>query len=708
MKFNQTLLTLAQTKYYTVNQLHEVLIYFTDIEQVRTNKNIWYYNIPCAFDIETTSINVEQSNQLDKRAFMYIWQFSLMGFVIVGRTWEEFILLYNKLVDFFNTSKEYRLIVYVHNLSFEFQFFRKRFEWLSVFSLDNRKPVKVVTIDGIEFRCSYILSGYSLSKLSEQLTKYKIEKKSGDLDYSKIRHSKTPLSKKEMGYCINDVLVVTAYIQELIEREGDISKIPITKTGFVRQYCRDMCMYDGNHKNNTAKYVKYHNLMKKLTINKSDYIMLQQAFAGGFTHANPKYVKKVLKNVESFDFSSAYPFVMLSEEFPMSKAEYYIPKSKEDFEKNLKCYCCLFMVEIFDIRSSITFDNYISVSHCIEKEMYIENNGRLVSADRIIITITEQDYSIIKRVYHWSNMRILSFKRFKKEYLPRDFMLAILKLFRDKTVLKGVENKEVEYLISKENLNSCYGMTVTDPCRDEILYSNNEWDKDLCDFKIALEKYNKSSKRFLSYPWGIWVTAYNRRNLWSGILEFKDDYIYSDTDSIKVLNKSKHLEYISNYNKWVINKLQLAFNERNLDIELTRPKNKKGEIKQLGIWDDEGIYTRFKTLGAKRYMTETEKNGISITVSGLNKYTTVPYLMDKYGDKIFEAFDDKLHIPPEYTGKNTHTYIDEEFAGEVVDYLGNKGTYHEYSATHLEAADYSLSLSDKFVKFLLGFKEYTK
>lgn len=706
--FQTILLTSAQTnKYYTVKELHNIFINFTEEKTIRTQKKISYYNIPCSFDIETTSIKVQQSSQLDKRAFMYIWQFCIGGFVVVGRTWDEFIELYDKLVEFFDTSRDKHLIIYVHNLGFEFQFLRKRLKWETVFSLDNRKPVKAVTIDGIEFRCSYILSGYSLAKLSDQLTKYKITKKTGDLDYSKIRNEKTPLTEKEMSYCINDVLVVVAYIQELIEREGDITKLPITKTGFVRKYCRDMCMYDGNHKNNTEKYGKYHRLMKGLTIDKTIYLLLQQAFAGGFTHGNPKYIQKIMKNVDSFDFSSAYPYVMLSEQYPMSVAQKYMPTDVEDFNKNLKLYCCLFTIEIIQLSSKITYDNYISASHCIEKEMWIENNGRVVSADRIVITVTEQDFNIIKRTYKWENLRVLTFYRFKKDYLPRDFMLAILKLFGDKTILKGVENKEVEYLISKENLNSCYGMTVTDPCRDEIIYEENEWEKEDCDFDTALTHYNKSAKRFLFYPWGIWVTAYNRRNLWSGIMEFKDDYIYSDTDSIKVINKSRHMDYINNYNKWVLQKLQLAFLERNIDISLTRPKNKYGVEKQLGIWDYEGQYKRFKCLGAKRYMTETD-SGISITVSGLNKKVAVPYLLEKYKNKVFEKFDDNLYIPPEYTGKMTHTYIDDEFGGTITDYLGNKATYHEYSATHLEACDYSLSLSDKFVKFLLGYRQFTK
>lgn len=210
---------------------------------IKTNKRIQYYNIPCAFDIETTSIT-KKSSLLDsdeKYAFMYIWQFSLDGEIFVGRTWEEFKELYKALVEKYQTYEYRRLVIYVHNLAFEFQFMRKLFKWSKVFSLDKRKPIQAVTIDGIEFRCSYLLSGFSLEKLGDQLQKYKVTKKVGDLDYSKVRHSGTPLTEKEMGYCVSDVIVVTNYIRECIENDGDITKIPLTKTGYVRNYCRQRC-----------------------------------------------------------------------------------------------------------------------------------------------------------------------------------------------------------------------------------------------------------------------------------------------------------------------------------------------------------------------------------------------------------------------------------------------------------------------------------
>lgn len=645
---------------------------------------------------------------------MYEWTLCLSGYIIIGRTWEDFIDVCKRICSFYNLSQDNRLIIYVHNLSYEFQFIRKRFEWYKVFSLDKRKPIQAVSNCGIEFRCSYYLSGYGLAKLSDQLIKYKVNKMVGDLDYDLVRHSETPLTEKELGYCRNDCLVVVAYIQEQIERLGNITKLPLTKTGYVRKYCRDMCLYDGKtHTKNTNKFHKYRRIMKILTITPKEYELCKRAFMGGFTHANAKYSCCKMEKVSSFDFTSSYPYVMISEQFPMSKPEKIFIKSEKELYDNLKNYCCMFDIEFENLKSSQLYENYISKSHCRKLEDFVENNGRIVSAKRLSTTITEQDFTIIKLFYTWEHMTIRNFHRFKKNYLPRDFVLSILNLYVNKTTLKGVEGKEIEYLESKERLNSCYGMCVTDICRDEILYTDEMWDSESPNIEEAIDKYNKSVKRFLYYPWGVWVTAYARRNLFTGIYAFKDDYIYSDTDSIKVINVDKHMDYINKYNDLVLHKLKRAMDIQGIDIELTKPKNKKGEEKQIGIWDYEGEYEYFKTLGAKRYIVKKKdilevdgkKYDYSITVSGLNKTVAVPYLLEKYGEKIIDSFDDNLYVPPQYTGKMTHTYIDDEKCGSIVDYLGNIGYFNELSAVHLEDCDYDLSLSDVYVNYLLNIKE---
>ena len=84
-----------------------------------------YYNIPAAFDIETSSL-YDRGN---KFATMYIWQFGLNGLVIYGRTWAEFVYLLDALAIKLKLHQGRRLVIYVHNLSYEFQFMRKHIKW---------------------------------------------------------------------------------------------------------------------------------------------------------------------------------------------------------------------------------------------------------------------------------------------------------------------------------------------------------------------------------------------------------------------------------------------------------------------------------------------------------------------------------------------------------------------------------------------------
>lgn len=695
---------LQSNKIYDPSDIAEVVRtvepYLTTVQGKR---KLRYYNIPCAFDIETTSFfrSTGSTGDSEKCACMYVWQFGIFGCCIIGRTWYDFTTMVNQLTDLLEIGGNRRLICYVHNLAFEFQFFRHRFKWDKVFSLESRKPVYAVTDNGIEFRCSYILSGYGLAHLGKQLTVYKVEKMVGDLDYKLMRHSRTPLTETEIGYCINDIKVVMAYIMERIEHDGSISKLPITKTGYVRRYCRASC-YDGKRKS-------YYELMKAMQLQPDEYKQLKRAFQGGFTHANPFYSGKVVENVESYDFTSSYPAVICSEKFPMSSAERVNITSKAQFENNIKLYCCLFDVEFTGLKSKVLYDNYISVSRCWKLGHYVSNNGRIVSADLLRTTITEQDYMIIRQFYTWDKMSVANFKRYKKGYLPTDFVKAVLKLYGDKTTLKNVEGSEQEYAAAKEMVNACYGMMCTDIVRPEISY-NDDWEVPVNpDIDKAITSYNKTPSRFLFYPWGVWVTAYARRNLFTGICEFGTDYLYSDTDSIKVIHPEDHMAYIEKYNALIRHQLYRAMDFHEIDRSAVEPMTINGVKKCLGVWDFDGCYRQFKTLGAKRYFVQyaddsrnnkKDRLKYQMTVAGLNKQVCVPYLLKKYGDNVFNAFTDELSIPAQYTGKNTHTYIDTRRTGVLIDYMGTPGQYDELSAVHLEESDYSLSMAREYLRYI--------
>lgn len=666
---------------------------------IKNNKRVQYYNLPAAFDIEVSSFYQGEKNSENKRGIMYIWQFGIYNMVTTGRTWNElknFINIVQNVLDLSNVKK---LIVYVHNLPYEFQFIRKHFKWDDVFLLDERKPVYATT-GGIEFRCSLKLAGgKSLENVAKDLQKYKVEKAVGFLDYNKVRTPLTPLSEKELLYCENDIRVLLSYIQEKIEQDGDITRIPLTNTGYVRNYCRKECY---------SRWRPYRRIMESLTIDSSEYSQLKRAFQGGFTHANAKYVGKVIPNVGSHDFTSSYPAVMVLEKFPMSKSEKITNGiNYSELIELLASKCCLFDIEIWDLTPKRFQEHPLSRSKCYICENAIVDNGRIVIAEHVATTITEQDFFVYKEFYYWDRIEIKNMRCYHKNFLPKNFVMSVLELYKKKTVLKDVEGEEINYMISKNMINASFGMIVTDPIRDEMSYDNDTFFTIPKNVEEGIERYNTNVKRFLFYPWGVWVTSYARANLFSGILEFGEDYVYSDTDSIKSINTENHQRYFDAYNAQIMKKIERAAEYHNIDTSLFAPYTKNGKQKIIGVWDDEGIYDEFKTLGAKRYLTKRLVNSTEkyvITLAGSNKSKTMDYLLST--GRPFEEFKDGLSIPAENSGRLVLTYIDNETEGDIVDMFGVPYHYHELSSIHMEGSEYNLSMSEEFIRYLSGIKDF--
>lgn len=654
-------------------------------------------NIACSFDTETTSTYANN----EKVAFTYFWQFGFTdNFYCYGRYWPDFVRLCVHIAEKLQLNDKRKLVIYVHNLAFEFQFMRKYFNWQDVFSTKERNPIKALTDLGIEFRDSYILSGLPLFLVAENLTSHKIKKLVGDLDYSLVRTPITPLTEQELAYCLNDVIILVDYIDEQIEQyDNNIAKIPLTNTGRVRLAVKKKA-FNRNNYSITRK------MMENLTLTPEIYNQMKRAFAGGFTHANKNYVGKIIKNVQSMDFTSSYPTVLLaSSRFPMSRPFKYDYQGKEQFLKDMKnpLKMFFFTATFTEIVTKLDFENYLSKSKCFDTDNVVENNGRVWSASRLSVTICSIDFEIIEKCYDWQDVKFSDITMFTTSYLPKYMLQSVIEFYQKKTTLKGVQGKEREYLLFKGMLNSLYGMTVTDFAKPEIIYSDgDEWTKEMLDLNKCIDEYNNSKGRFLYYPWGVVVTALARKNLWTGILELKNDYIYSDTDSVKFVNAEKHQAYFERYNTDITNQLKTMCKLKGFDYNDLAPKTVKGVRKPLGIWDNDGFYEYFKTLGAKRYIV-SEQGKLKTTIAGLGKKAGADYLMQISNNDVLQAFKNfkiGLKVPAGKTGKNTHTYIDDEFKGIIVDYKGKECEIDSPSSVQLEQASFEMSISETFAEFL--------
>jgi len=577
------------------------------------------------FDIETTSYLILNNKQLptneylkltkkeqeecEFRSTMYIWQFGINNKVYYGRTYEELFQFMNR-IEYYCTDK--KKIVFVHNLSWEFQFLRNIFHFKNVVARKSHKVMKCEIEEfNFEFRCSLYMTNLALEKLPK-VYGLDVEKKTGDLDYFKIRHSNTELTEEELKYCENDCLVVYKYILKELEKYETVKNIPLTSTGHVRRELRDKIMLDFKYKYKTKKAINTDGHI---------YNLMLQAFAGGYTHANWIYTDEIIKNVTSYDFTSSYPYCMVAfDNFPMSKFKKCYVKSEKDLWDNL---CYILVVRFKNIKCKY-YNNFISLNKCRNLKGSRVDNGRIISADELEITLTEIDFKFFLKAYECEYEIIESYYA-RKGYLPKQYIEFTLEKYIKKTQYKNVDGKEIEYNLEKQLFNSLYGMSVTNNIKDIVIFDNiTGWEEiPLSNDEILNELEKEEKKGFLSFSWGIYVTSIARNNLLENVLKLDEYTIYCDTDSCK-LKEGYNKKVIEDYNKEVMKRLQKASKDLEIDINKFMPKDIKGKKHPLGLFENETIegknftYDEFITQGAKKYAVKINDE-IKITVAGVPK-----------------------------------------------------------------------------------------
>ena len=649
-------------KYYTEYTGHKVTI----LGRKKKVDNTIY-----TFDIETTSylildnkiISARDYPKLDevdqkrctKQALMYIWQFSINDTVYYGRTWDEFKDFLDKITANDATHK----IIFIHNLSFEFQALWPVIRIKSVMSRKSRKLLRCELEDyDIELRCTLMLSNLKLEKLPD-VYQLPVRKKVGDLDYSLIRTPLTPLTDKEMGYCEFDCLVTYHYILKELEQYKRVDRLPITSTGKVRKQLQRIVY---------ANYSYVSKVSSQINTNPAVYNMLIDAFAGGYTHANYIYSNEVLDNVDSYDETSAYPYVLVAYKFPSTNFRRCYLRTAEQMSPR-QAY--LLTVRIKNLKCKY-LNNFISSSKCLNIKGWPDyDNGRIISADEITITLTDVDLRFILDTYEYSSYEIIEAYSSIYNYLPIEYVNFILDKYVLKTTLKNVEGKEVEYGREKASFNSIYGMAVTNTiCADVEFVDFDEWiEKPLTNDEITKALLQDKKKGFLNFAWGVWCTAYARDNLLRRVIALDEYVAYCDTDSCKVVpgyDKSIFVEY----NKSVEDRIRRVSEERNIPFERFAPSDIKGNSHLLGVFECETekgrsvTYDKFVTQGAKKYAYEID-NSIHVTVSGVPKEGGAKCLNS------LTEFKDDLVFDFEHTNKLTLAYNDNQIPVTITDYLGN-------------------------------------
>ena len=296
------------------------------------------------------------------------------------------------------------------------------------------------------------------------------------------------------------------------------------------------------------------------------------------------------------------------------------------------------------------------------------------------------------RNYDFETLEFGTVYTYRAGYLPKEYILKLLELYKEKTNLKDVEGCEAEYTIIKSIMNaSAFGIMVQDPLKKNVTYENGKWEEETKTEDDLVNEYNDSSSRFTFYPWGLFVCSYSRSHLIDCIIAMRDDFVYSDTDSAKIYNGEQHEEWFNRYNAWIKSRICKMLDFYGIDRSYIEPKNKYGEVKELGAWEFEGVAEAFKTIGQKRYLSY--KNGrLDATVSGVNSEGVEAYL-SQFEDP-FKMFDGNVTVPSELTGRTTSYLIKTEREGIVTDRDGIKRTYCEPYGVYIRSTEYNFTFTD--------------
>ena len=386
------------------------------------------------------------------------------------------------------------------------------------------------------------------------------------------------------------------------------------------------------------------------------------------------------------------PYVMVTHKFPMREFRKCNIKSIDQI-LSLSNFAYLLVVRFTNI-SCKYYNNFISQSKCRHITNGKYDNGRVIAADSLELTLTDVDFKFIVNAYN-CNYEILESYYSRYDYLPKQFIDFILEKYIKKTTYKGVKEKELEYALEKAKFNSLYGMTVTNNIKDEVIFNNDTgWSEIPQTNEQIIKSLEKEKKQgFLAFSTGVWVTAHARNNLLQNVVKLDKDVIYCDTDSIKV-KEGFDINIIEDYNKHVTKMIKIAAKDLEIPLEKFEPEDTKGIKRTLGVFDHDDDYNEFITQGAKKYAYKDKKyNEIHITVSG------VP----KKGSKALKSLDDfrdDFVFRYEDTGKLSLMYNDEQDPFELEDYTGKKEIVDDKYAVSLIPTTYELGKAEEYMQLL--------
>lgn len=680
-----------------------------------------YANYYICFDIETSKVKLP-----DGTYFQIVYL--VCSQLVNGTTHEieekRFFRTIKEFLDYLSSDtiykcldikKKTRLLVFAHNLDYEITFINRELksnmlvdeeqidDWGESRSCgvyrDTHAPlsIRLEKLPHIDFRCTYALSNKSLAEIGKEVGLEKLE-----YEYEKIRLPFHELTKQDYDYNERDVDITRLYIKHLCEERGyTLENIRLSKTSMVVD----------NRLKHTEKYYPtktkngYNNDQQRKCTNrflyhKHDYkfyLRQTQSYYGGTTTCHPNYTNKLIRKIYSVDIKSSYPHVMCCYRIPQyditstvlrvdNPNDYYqthlrgtnhftLNKRDNHNTDNVKGFYGLFTFKNIRLKRSENGELYLPTLSISKSEIGFKNvdafNGKLISADTITFSFNNIGLDCVNLMYEYDEIicEELNYTT-KLSFLPLNEMTNVLEGFAKKETLP---KDTLEYNLSKEDVNSQYGLKVQKMIKNKFMLnegvldvldyytktkpkplSDEEWEQikedvynrhmDLTRENYGLQSNNKNlMKRWDIFSDGTYITDLARYQLLDMVVRLTDlgfSVVYTDTDSIKFtvdewqfdepsLEEEGEitqfiLDYFDEYNEEIIKYNSELVQFQNIKEWLNLNEEQYRKICKLGIFEIEtGVKDEnfkkiteikplpyFKTLGAKKYAyIEENKNG---------------------------------------------------------------------------------------------------
>ena len=410
------------------------------------------------------------------------------------------------------------------------------------------------------------------------------------LDYDEKREIGHILTQHEIDYIKNDVEIMARALQYMFDEK--LLKMTIGSDAL------------NNYKEMNKNFNRYFPIL--------DYEIdndIRKSYKGGFTYLNEIYKNKETGCGIVLDVNSLYPSVMKYDYLPFGDPLFFEGRYEEDklYKLYIQCFSCS-----FDLKKGMIPTLQIKNNPSFLPNEYIKSS----EGDIVTLFLTNIDLELFLSHYNVYDITWHNGWKFKA---LKGLFTNYIDYWTERKINAKKENNNVLYIISKLMLNSLYGKFGLNPrVRGKIPYLNEEG---IVKYKLGEEEIRKA----IYIPVATFITSYARRKTIETSQSIKDYtinkygidyYIYSDTDSIHLLNiDEKELKQFVDIDDY-----------------------------ELGKWKLESKFTRGKYLRQKCYIEEYEDK-LNVTVAGLPKKLGKYINFDnfKQGMEILASDNDKDH-----------------------------------------------------------------